>query len=237
MTQALQQELIALLATRRSPAANWERLWELIQLTLGRLRPGILKNLRETPADLLQGFVVEKLIEKDYCFDHYGTLVTAWTNYLTDIYRRNTHRPLADDLMPESDEEDAPSFVDRVPGEENVEANVGTRKFLHAAGTFFDQLEEDGKRYLGHSLCDEDGPALSALAKRHKLVNYHKRARSLGIVQNQQALVRDDYAQTRIGRWLTQTLGLRLIDENIDEIRQALKALCERALVWAMAEG
>lgn len=238
MTPALQQELLALLARRREADANWDRLWEVLQLTLGRMRPAILKSLRETPEDLLQGFLVEKLLEKNYRFDHFGTLVAAWTNYLTDVYRRESHRPLADDLMRADEvDDDAPPVSERLPSEENVEANVGMRRMLHAAGEFFEQLEEDAKRYLGQSLCDESGPALSKLAKRHRLVNYHKRARSLGIVQNQQAITSEDYGRTRIGQWLSQTLGIALIDANIGEIRQAIKALCERALIWAAAEA
>lgn len=52
MTPALQQELLALLARRREADANWDRLWEVLQLTLGRMRPAILKSLREAPEDL-----------------------------------------------------------------------------------------------------------------------------------------------------------------------------------------
>ena len=225
-------ELVEQLALRASGRADWDRLWALLQITLGRLRPGILRNLRESPEELLQSFVVDKLLEKDYDFPTFGKLIAAYTHYLTDVYRREQHRLLSDDIY-RGDDDCGDSFVPEQASAEDVESNASRNRLMAQAGRFFAQLEEDAKRYLGQSMCADDGEALHKLATRYKIANYHKRARKLGIVQNKQAITAGDYAKTDIGQWIVGTLGIPLEHEHLHDITQAVEALCAQALLWA----
>ena len=226
-------ELVEQLALRAAGRADWDRLWALLQVTLGRLRPGILRNLRESPEELLQSFVVDKLLEKDYDFPTFGKLIAAYTHYLTDVYRREQHRLLSDDIFRSGDDDGGESFIPELVSTENVESNASRNRLMAQASHFFAQLEEDAKRYLGQSMCADDGEALHKLAMRYKIANYHKRARKLGIVQNKQAITAGDYAKTDIGQWIVGTLGIPLEHEHLHDITQAVEALCAQALLWA----
>lgn len=232
-TEQQKSELITLLAQRGiAGQAAWTRIWELVHQTLGRMSYSIYRNIREEREDLLANFFSEKLLEGDAQFKSFAMLITSYRNYLTDVYRREKHRPLAEDLAPHAyDGDHSPGLADLLVADEDTETLVGRKKLAASARTFLTALDDIGRLFISEGFCDHEGEALYKLAKRHQIASYHKKAADLGILQNKTALG-VDYGKTRIGRWLTQTLGVTIHADYLGEIRDALEVLCEQAQEW-----
>lgn len=227
------QELVDRLARRHeADEAGWARIWELMHQTLGRMPFSLYQSVREEKEDLLADFFSEKFLEGEAQFKSFAMLVTAYTNYLTDVYRRERHRPLAEDLVsPGDDEGDAPSLMNQMVAPEQIEEQVSQNKLAVAARDFLFSLDDISRIFVSEGFCDHEGEALYKLAKRHQVASYHKKAADLGILQNKGSLG-TDYGDTRIGKWLTRTLQIPIEKERLDEILEAFQALCGAALAW-----
>jgi hypothetical protein len=95
-----------------------------------------------------------------------------------------------------------------------------------AARSFIDSLDEPERIVLAGSLgwCSEGKGGLSAVAAQHRVPSYHYRAIKLGVTMKKTAGA-DDFSNTKIGRWLTDVLGIAIDIENRAAILLALSLL------------
>ncbi|WP_158937460.1 hypothetical protein [Burkholderia sp. S171] len=69
---------------------------------------------------------------------------------------------------------------------------------------------------------------LKAVADANDVPSYHYRARKLGVT-TRKSTTPDEFAATRIGRWITDTLGIEIAAENRDAILVVLNLLALEA--------
>lgn len=238
MSQAAQirdreQELLALIDAHAAEAdVDLERLWLLAMAVVGSFRSTLFARLRSEREDLVSDFVLNRIIVGRKQFAGFGALVNAFQNYLRDVYRHESRSELIDDSLPEEEQQGASCDIPSpAPGTEDA---VEARRMEASAEVFVASLPEPERAYLSESkVCREDGVAVSAVAKRYRITNYHARARELGIFQHENSVTTSAYAETAIGRWITQTLGVPLDAARLPEIRAAIVALCRMALLLA----
>ena len=88
--------------------------------------------------------------------------------------------------------------------------------------------------FLGCHHCPadaEDSVPMSALRERFAIPNYHERARRLGITSARGGFPSlEHFAKTLLGQWI-RDLGFRIHLSELSAIGEALKILCEEALV------
>lgn len=100
-----------------------------------------------------------------------------------------------------------------------------------AARLFIRDLPEAERLLLCEGFGHERTGGLSGVAARHGIASYHYRAGRLGLVHHKGALPAD-YARTRLGAWLEQTLGITLKPENRSAIGHVFQILGAEAS-WA----
>ena len=87
--------------------------------------------------------------------------------------------------------------------------------------------------YLAHHHCQPDPElrqTMAGLAARYQIRNYNGRARKLGIASAKGGFPSlAAFSQTLLGGWLVK-MGIAIDQDNMEEIAQALKILCEVAL-------
>jgi len=93
-----------------------------------------------------------------------------------------------------------------------------------AAREFIAALEEPERILLCEGFGREAEGGLSGIASRHAIASYHYRAGRLGLVHKREGLPAD-YAKTRLGQWIQQTLGIAIAPDNMDVILQVFKIL------------
>ena len=93
-----------------------------------------------------------------------------------------------------------------------------------AARAFIADLPEPERLLLCEGFGREAPGGLSGVASRHAIASYHYRAGRLGLVHKREGLPAD-YARTRLGGWIQQTLGIAIDAENMDAILQVFKIL------------
>ena len=72
--------------------------------------------------------------------------------------------------------------------------------------------------------CSECKGGLSAVAAQHRVPSYHYRAVKLGVTMKKTANA-IDFSNTKIGRWLTDALGIEIQLDNRAAILVALNLL------------
>lgn len=223
-----ESELIALWPDR---AETLERIWELVTKVLKRTHPAILRALPEDKEEYIAAFFDQKILahlHKPQRLDRAASLCSWFNNFLLDQEKRKSNQYLSLDGMTDGNEGncslDIPS-EDHSP-EQKAEASLLQQ---HAAA-FFSSLEWPDQLYLSECHCPEEGEPLSSLARRYQIASYHYRAGKLGITLKKGDLPAD-WESTLIGRWVRDTLGIRVSAASIRDIQDALLALCEVALM------
>lgn len=102
---------------------------------------------------------------------------------------------------------------------------------VQAARAFIRELPEPERLLLCEGFGRERAGGLSGVAARHGIASYHYRAGRLGLVHRRGAMPAD-YARTRLGAWLEQTLGIALEPENRSAIGHVFQILGAEAS-WA----
>ena len=216
---------------------QWERLWQLVTSVLRQCQPTVLQQLPDTKEAYVSDFFLNKVIQgKDAGtqLESASALATFFQRYLIDIQRYLARRPttylddeaLVDHLADTDSDCDIPESRTSAdcPGD-----HAQRRQLLMAAAEFFGALSREDQLYLSLHACDDDGEPLYKLAKRFEIASYHYKAGQLGITRKKGELPAG-YETTRIGHWLTNTLGMRIAPDFIDEILEAFEALCEAAM-------
>jgi hypothetical protein len=95
-----------------------------------------------------------------------------------------------------------------------------------AARAFIAGLDQPERVVLAGTLggYSECKGGLSAVAARHRVPSYHYRAVKLGVTMKKTADAAD-FSNTKIGRWLTDELGIAIDADNRDAILVALNLL------------
>jgi hypothetical protein len=240
LTDLDEAELIALWAGRGSLSGEqWHRLWALICRVLNRCHPSVLQSLPDTKEDYISEFFLQKVLHTKDRQQHLASaaaLATFFQRYLIDVYR---HRSVQSeihvddeatlDALSTSGDDDCASETATLGHSPDVAAS--RTELLASALTFFQTLAYADQLYLALHACDGDGEPLSALAKRYQIASYHYKAGQLGITRRKDDLPAT-YDQTKIGRWLTKDLGLKMSAEFADDVTDAFESLCHAAALW-----
>jgi hypothetical protein len=84
--------------------------------------------------------------------------------------------------------------------------------------------------------CSEGKGGLSAVAAQHRVPSYHYRAVKLGVTMKKTAGA-EDFSNTKIGRWLTDVLGIEIEVDNRPAILLALNLLAAESSDSEMDEA
>lgn len=230
-------DLISLWARRGElDKPEWDRLLILVRNVLKQCRPAILRDLLDQHDEHIHNFLLYKVIQEKYTGTQLSSamaLATFFERYLVDVLRHHARRPIS--------HVDKEAKLDALSegGYDNVARNVAAaqsgpaessywKQLLGAASTFFDGLCDEDQIYLSLHQCDEESEALYKVAEKYNIASHHYRAAQLGITRRKGELL-EGYERTRIGTWLTKTLGLRIEAECREDILEALEAMCEAA--------
>jgi len=105
-----------------------------------------------------------------------------------------------------------------------AEHGLSAARVQQVARDFIAGLDEPERLLLCEGFGKEAEGGLSGIASRHAIASYHYRAGRLGLVHKREALTAD-YARTRLGGWIAQTLGIAIERENMAAILQVFKIL------------
>jgi hypothetical protein len=230
-------DLISLWA-RRSELGKpeWDRLWTLVTKVLGQCHPAVLRQLAGEHGEHVVDFFLNKVIQDKYTqtrLDSAAALATFFQRYLLDLVRYEARRPTT-----YLDDETTLDHLSET-GDDNVASNMASaqsgpaesshwKQLLGAASTFVHGLGHEDQIYLSLHACDDESEALYKIAAKYNIASYHYKAGQLGITRKKGELP-EDFERTRIGIWLTKTLGLRVAAECAEDILEAFEALCEAA--------
>jgi hypothetical protein len=107
-----------------------------------------------------------------------------------------------------------------------VEHGLSEASVRAAARDFVGSLDGSDRVILRATL-GTSGAAKGGLrgaATQHDVPSYHYRARKLGVTKTKNATLAD-FAETKIGNWLTKKLGIAVTPDNREAIRIALNLL------------
>lgn len=224
------------------------RLYQMVRDALARYRPPELQALGEDRDELVAQFIHLKVLrfenapcEQPDIAAHSApssayAICAYFRRYLIDCLRSASHQK---NISLEI--EGVARQVDERVGcvSEPVSAaladyNLTEAGVLAQARAFLQTLEPPDRLLLagglGHLADDKGG--LSQVAARHRIASYHYRAGKLGIVLKKGA-VPAAFAQTRIGVWIGQTLGIAIQSDN----RQAIQVVLGLLAVAACEAG
>ncbi len=230
-------DLISLWAKRSELVTpEWNRLWNHLTKVLTQCRPAVLKQLPESHEDYIHSFILNKVFQDRHTsppLHSAAALATFFKNYLIDVQRYEARRPVTylndeatlDHFSEGCDESPTP---DAVSTQGDPVESSHSNQLLKSAASFVNDLCHEDQIYLSLHACDDEGEALYKIAAKYNIASYHYKAGQLGITRKKGELP-DGYEKTRIGAWMTKSLGLRIAAECIDEILDAFEALCGAA--------
>jgi len=213
--------------------SGWGRLWRHVTKILNQCQPRILRKLPDTKEEYISDFWMNKVQNGNYGgtpLESARALATFFDNYLKDELRYCARRPtsyLDDEAALDCLADDNEAAAQLASTQDGPEDTAYWSQLLSKAAKFFRTLTEIEQIYLSQSFCPgKDGEPMSKLAERLSIASYHYKAGQLGIVHAGGKVV-DDYEKTKIGTWISKTLGLQ-IERGI--LEEALEALCEVAM-------
>lgn len=229
--------LLALWQTPELNEAQFTELYGLVRARLLHAHAPQLEELADGREDCIHDFFVQKvLINQRGPLQHANVLNCYFRNYLLDRIKglKRTPQPLsnvyADDDAAEAALPACPSGIDDEDFERLRQASgLEAAAVAAAAVAFLEALDDNDFVYLSLHQCPDNGMPLSNLAQARGIASYHYKARKLGITLRGTDTPAD-YAQTRIGRWLTEALRLKPLVDHQAEVLTALKILCFEAL-------
>jgi hypothetical protein len=223
---------------------GWTRLYHIVERALKNYKPRELAGLREDNDVYIQEFFQDKVWRHDLLSrcDHIGALRLYYQRYLRDKIRSQHARAkweVADEHDPDAD---SPPSLDKAPETKSdhqelftelEEAGFSPAEVALAATAWLENSEEWVCLFIALSNCPDANVSerLIHLAQRKGIKSQAYKAEKLGFNWKGGNLA--GFAETLLGRWITQTIGIELRAENSNLILAVLKILCYQALSWA----
>ena len=242
-------ELVRLWRRRQTLAPHeMGRMYGIVGTALGDCHPPELKALGEGRQELVAQFIYLKVLRLDADPEEgeeegsgateraaHSAPSTAFAlcayfrRYLIDCTRATSFRRKLSLGEEVSDEQlDAHLRGHRAPAQDAAgclaEHGLSMAGVAEAARRFIAGLGEPERLLLCEGFGKEAEGGLSGIASRHAIASYHYRAGRLGLVHKREGLTAD-YAKTRLGGWIQQTLGIALEPDNMGAILQVFKIL------------
>ncbi|WNC91281.1 hypothetical protein RI103_08035 [Paraburkholderia sp. FT54] len=203
-------------------------VYAIVRRALRRYYPSELRALSEDKDELIAQFIFYRVLRlgTNHITPHEpanGVPMSAYAicayfrRYLIDCLRSASHRHnVSIEVNGISAELDARALALDDPVESVlVEYGLDERRTRQAAAAFVSALAEADRIILAGSLgthCGSKG-GLRGIADHHCLPSYHYHAQKLGVTLKKSANP-EDFASTKIGSWMRDTLGIEIIAEN-----------------------
>jgi len=241
----LDGELRDLWCRRRDlDAAGWTRLYEIAMSALMNYKPRELAGLPEDRNVYIQEFFQDKVLRLDLSSqcDHVGALRIYYQRYLRDLLRSKQSREKREVSDKHDPEGESPPSLDEAPEVETsgtdpltelAEAGFPPVDVAASARAWLLASEEWVPVFVAFSNCPDAARSepLVHLAKRKGIKSQAYKAEKLGF--NWRGGDAAGFAETLLGRWITDSLGIELRPENSGLLLGVLKILCFEALSWA----
>jgi hypothetical protein len=242
--------------------AEWERLWKLSMSAVMRCSPSMLRSLPDTKQNYANDWFVKKvLFTKDNVttISSARVLATSFNHHLIDLYRQldeHKNKKNTETKTNSSVDDHHADPVGRIAfqnrgsrisdaeqvasndvnescdcGKSGADLDSLSPRLLESAELFFKSLSREEQIYLALHTCDAEGEALYNLADRLNIASYHYKAGKLGITRKKGEL-HIGYEKTRIGAWLSNSLGILISPVNAGQILEAFTALCQSAFMY-----
>ena len=224
---------------------------ELVKRALRTYHPVELQALGEDKEELVAQFIYAKVLrlapghtETHACADSApsnGYAVCAYfRRYLIDCLRSAGHQrnvSMENEGMAQEIDLHAQALEDPVQSV-LLEYGLDEQRVRLAARAFIESLDEPERIMLAGSLgwCSQGKGGLSAVAAQHRVPSYHYRALKLGVTMKKTGGA-EHFSNTRIGRWLTNVLGIAIDIENRAAILLALNLLAAESSDSEMNEA
>jgi hypothetical protein len=217
-------------------------IYLLVQDALGSYDPPEVRALREDKEDLIAQFIFSKVLRLDMASreDHASSESAPTNRFALCAYFR---RYLIDRLRSASYRRDVSIDVDAVAEQVHAccQAKEEPVKILLDHGldepfvrlqahAFVEALDVFDRFVLAGSLgaSHEQKGGLRGVAEEHGVPAYHQRARKLGVSLRKSATA-DDFANTRIGRWIKEVLHVDIFADNREVILVVIDLLAAEA--------
>ncbi|WP_175942757.1 hypothetical protein [Caballeronia sp. BCC1704] len=227
---------------RRRTNLSHDEMISIYQLVQGALRayhPPELHALGEDKEELIAQFIYAKVLrlEPGHGRSHAGEHSAPSSGYAVCAYFR---RFLVDHLRSASHQRDVSMEVEGI--EEQVDEHaqalddpvrsvliqhgLDEARVRDLAREFIDGLDQYEQLVLAGTFGwrSRDKGGLCGIASRHHIPSYHYRALKLGVTLKKRAQS-EDFAATKIGRWIGGTLGIEISAENQPAILLVLNLL------------
>jgi hypothetical protein len=227
---------------RRRTHLSHDEMISIYTLVKGALRtyhPPELQSLREDKEELVAQFIYSKVLrlEPGRTESHSGDQSAPSSGYAVCTYFR---RFLIDCLRSASYQRDISIEIDGVGQQvdENAHAvddpvesvliqyGLDETRVRQQARAFIASLDHYERLVLSGTLGEAAGTkgGLFGIAAQHRIPSYHYRAVKLGVTLKKSAQS-EDFAPTKIGRWISSILGIEICLDNQDAILIVLNLL------------
>ena len=223
---------------------GWSRLYQITISVLKNYKPRELAGLPEEREVYIQDFFEDKVFRLDSLSrcDHAGALRIYYLNYLRDLIRGRQSRAKWEISDKHDPDDDSPPSLDEAPDIEadhrDLFAELEDAGFIPAqvaasAATWLATNEEWVRIFVAFSNCPDAALSepLVRLAKRKGIKSQAYKAEQLGFNWKKADLA--GFANTLLGRWITESVGIELRPENSPLVLGVLNILCLEALLWA----
>ena len=218
-------------------------MYGLVQHALHAYHPPELHALREDKDELVAQFIYSKVLrlEPDRADSHARPESAPSTIYAICAYFR---RYLIDCLRSAVHQRHVSIEAEGIEQEVNMHAHavedpiefvlmqyaLDESRVRRAAAAFIAGLDDADRVILGGSLgwCSGRKGGLSGVAAMHRVSSHHYRAVKLGVTVRKTA-TSADFAQSKIGRWLSDKLGIAISVDNRAAILIVLNLLAEES--------
>ncbi|WP_019655687.1 hypothetical protein [Variovorax atrisoli] len=238
LSSAESSELVRLWRRRQtlSPGEMGD-MYRIVGGALVACNPPELQALGEGRQELVAQFIYVKVLRLDADPDEADeraghsapstafALCAYFRRYLIDCTRASAFRR----KLSIGDQITEAQLEDEIGPDEGLEGclaehGLSMQAVQQAAREFIAGLPEPERLLLCEGFGKEAEGGLSGIASRHAIASYHYRAGRLGLVHKREGLTAD-YAKTRLGGWLQQTLGIAIEPDNMAAILQVFKIL------------
>lgn len=216
---------------RRRTHLSHDEMISIYNLVKGALRtyhPPELQSLREDKEELIAQFIYSKVLrlEPGHTESHASEQSAPSSGYAVCTYFR---RFLIDCLRSASYQRDVSMEVDGIEQQVDEHAHavddpvqsvlmqygLDETRVRHLAREFIGGLDKYEQLVLAGTLgwCSGGKGGLFGIASRHHIPSYHYRAVKLGVTLKKSAQS-EDFAATKIGRWIGSVLGIAISADN-----------------------
>ncbi|SAK51289.1 hypothetical protein [Caballeronia ptereochthonis] len=227
---------------RRRTHLSHDEMVSIYNLVKGALRtyhPPELQSLREDKEELVAQFIYSKVLrlEPGHTESHASEQSAPSSGYAVCTYFR---RFLIDCLRSASYQRDVSMEVDGIGQQVDEHAHavddpvqsvlmqhgLDEARVRHLAREFIGGLDKYEQLVLAGTLgwCSGGKGGLFGIASRHHIPSYHYRAVKLGVTLKKCAQS-EDFAATKIGRWISGALGIAISADNQAAILLVLNLL------------